>query len=526
MRNYDDAHKGACKVRFHAMSLQGRILGGRYALGSMLGAGGMANVYKATDRVLRRTVAVKVLHFPYDRDPTFVTRFEWEARTAAGLSHPNIVAVFDTGSDDDLHYIVMEYVEGENLAAMMDREGRLAPATAGQIAWSVCQALAAAHTQGLVHRDIKPANVIVSQDGVVKVTDFGIAKAIAGTTVGHTRSGPVLGTASYMSPEQAQGKRVDERSDLYSLGCVLYELLTGAPPFVSDTALGVIFQHVAEDSEPLVERSDIDVGLAKVVGRALAKQPASRYQTARAMGDDLERAVAALVSAGVPSGSHPSGDVHRRPGPAGVPGLPATAATGAAGAATSPRRSARWALLTALAVVAVLLAVLLRDLGSGAGERQVGAVPTIPPANILPPATTSPAATTLLMTTTTTARPSTTLPRSTTSATSSRPPASTQLSLPAALANLTEVLTEGTMEGSVSPRAYDGLVHKAQDVVAALQDGHVDEARKKLDELEGKTEEFIADGEIGPAAAGRVRRAVADFSKVAERGMTERDDGG
>jgi serine/threonine protein kinase len=525
MRDYDDAHEGACKVRFHAMSLQGRILGGRYALGSMLGAGGMANVYKATDRVLQRTVAVKVLHFPYDRDPAFVTRFEWEARTAAALSHPNIVAVFDTGSDDDLHYIVMEYVEGEDLAAMMDREGRLVPATAGQIAWSVCQALAAAHARGLVHRDIKPANIIVSQDGVVKVTDFGIAKAIAATTAGLTRSGPVLGTASYMSPEQAQGRRVDERSDLYSLGCVLYELLTGRPPFVNDTAIGVIFQHVAEDPEPLAERSDIEVGLAKVIGRALAKQPVSRYQTAQARGDDLERVVAGLVPAVVPS-SHPSGDVHQRPRPSGVLGLPATAATGAAGAAF-PRRAAGWALLAGLAVVAVLLAVLLRDLGSPAGERQVGALPTIPPASTLPPATTSPVATTLLRTTTSTARPSTTtLPRSTTSATSSKPPASTQLSLPAALANLTEVLTAGTMEGSVSAQAYDDLVHKAQDVVAALQDGNVGEAQKKLGELEEKTDGFIANGEIGPAAADRVRQAVAEFGKAAERSMALLDDGG
>jgi serine/threonine protein kinase len=178
------------------MDLEGRILDGRYRLGSLLGVGGMARVYLASDRVLERQVAVKVLSPPYAQDPVFVERFRREARSAARLSHPNIVAVFDSGSDAGEHYLVMEYVAGQSLAE-----------------------LAAAHAQGLVHRDVKPANVLVGAEGRVKVADFGIVKAAATVTL--TGTGTVLGTAAYLSPEQAQGGPVDARSDLYSLGCVL-----------------------------------------------------------------------------------------------------------------------------------------------------------------------------------------------------------------------------------------------------------------------------------------------------------------
>src|SRR5215218_8513615 len=206
------------------MDLEGRTLDGRYHLGSLLGAGGMASVHLATDRVLQRQVAVKVLSPPDAQDPLFVERFRREARAAARLSHPNIVSVFDSGSDDGLHYLVMEYVPGESLAQLLQRQGRLAPRRAVELASQVCAALAAAHAQGLVHRDVKPGNVLVGANGQVKVTDLGIVKASAGTTL--TGSGKVLGTAAYLSPEQAGGGPVDARADLYGLGCVLYELLT------------------------------------------------------------------------------------------------------------------------------------------------------------------------------------------------------------------------------------------------------------------------------------------------------------
>jgi len=203
----------------------------------------MASVYWATDRVLQRTVAVKVLGPPYDQDPAFVDRFRHEARAAAGLSHPNIVAVFDRGSAAGVHYLVMEYVQGETLAGTLRRQGVLEPRRAAEVGrrW-VCEALEAAHARGLVHRDIKPANVLVSRAGLVKVADFGIAKAAATPTL--TGSRGLLGTAAYLSPEQAQGGPVDARSDLYALGCVLYELLTGAPPFVADSPLVAVARQV------------------------------------------------------------------------------------------------------------------------------------------------------------------------------------------------------------------------------------------------------------------------------------------
>jgi serine/threonine protein kinase len=249
------------------MDLEGRILDGRYQLGSLLGAGGMARVNLATDRVLERQVAVKVLSPSDAQDPVFVERFRREARAAARLSHPNIVAVFDSGSDADQPYLVMEYVPGQSLAQLLARQGRLAPRRAVELAIQVCAALAAAHAQGLVHRDIKPANVLVSPDGQVQVSDFGIVKAAAATTL--TGTGTVLGTAAYLSPEQAQGGPVDARSDLYGLGCVLYELLCGSPPFGSGadrSPVAVATRHVSEPPEPPSARNpQVDPALEAVV---------------------------------------------------------------------------------------------------------------------------------------------------------------------------------------------------------------------------------------------------------------------
>ena len=208
------------------------VLGGRYEIGPELGRGGMAKVFRATDNVLGRPVAVKVLAPQYAEDPSFVDRFRREAQAAARLNHPNVVGVYDTGSDDGIHYIVMEYIEGRTLADYLSGGGRIMPQRAIDIADAVTSALAAAHAEGVIHRDIKPGNIMITPRGDVKVTDFGIARVVAGAdTVAQTAA--VLGTASYLSPEQAQGERIDPRSDLYSLGCVLYEMLTGRPSTLS-----------------------------------------------------------------------------------------------------------------------------------------------------------------------------------------------------------------------------------------------------------------------------------------------------
>ena len=222
-----------------------RVLGGRYRLLEVLGTGGMATVYRAGDEVLDREVAVKVLSPQYATDPGFLARFEREARHVARLSHPRIVTVFDSGIDGEMPYIVMELAAGRTLRELLDEAGPRPAGEAVSIAAAVCEALEAAHAAGLVHRDIKPANIVLS-GGQVKVLDFGIAWAPDRAT----RTQAVMGTAAYLSPEQASGARAGPQSDLYSLGCVLFEMLTGAPPFVGDSPVGIAYRHVHEDPGP------------------------------------------------------------------------------------------------------------------------------------------------------------------------------------------------------------------------------------------------------------------------------------
>jgi serine/threonine-protein kinase len=265
------------------------ILMGRYRVEQELGRGGMAKVYRGQDTVLGRTVAIKILapHFADDQD--FVHRFRREAQAAARISNQNLVSVFDTGSDDGVHFIVMEYVEGRTLADLIAGGGRILPDRAIEIAIDVCRALEAAHAQGVIHRDIKPGNIMLDEKGHVKVTDFGIAR-VTSTAETIAQTAAVLGTASYLSPEQAQGQPVDGRSDLYSLGCVLFETVTGRPPFLGDSPVAVASKHVLEQPTPPSRLNpDVSPDLDAVILRALAKNPANRYQTAEEFREDLER---------------------------------------------------------------------------------------------------------------------------------------------------------------------------------------------------------------------------------------------
>jgi serine/threonine-protein kinase len=265
------------------------LLGGRYLVESELGRGGMATVFKGTDTVLGRPVAVKVLSPQYAGDANFVTRFRREAQSAARLNHPNLVSVYDTGTDDGIHFIVMEYVDAKTLADYLAGGGRIMPERAIEIAEAVCDALSMAHAHGIIHRDIKPANIMITSKGDVKVTDFGIARVISGAdTIAQTAA--VLGTASYLSPEQAQSQPVDQRSDLYSLGVVLYEMVTGRPPFSGDSPVMVASKHVLEQPTPPSKLNpDVAPGLEAVVMKALSKNPDNRYQDADEMRSDLER---------------------------------------------------------------------------------------------------------------------------------------------------------------------------------------------------------------------------------------------
>jgi eukaryotic-like serine/threonine-protein kinase len=266
----------------------GRILADRYELGRLIGRGGMAEVYAARDRLLDREVAVKVLRERFREDASFTARFNDEARNVARLAHPNLVVVFDTGVDADQPFIVMERIHGRTLQQALDAGG-LTEDRGLQVAADVCGALGYAHRNLLVHRDVKPGNIMLADDGSVKVTDFGIARAMSDETV--TATAAVLGTAAYLSPEQAQGRRVDARSDLYSLGVVLYELLTGKVPFSGDSAVSVALQHVRASPEPPRRLVPTVSKAAETIAlRLLEKDPDKRYQSADDVRVDLERA--------------------------------------------------------------------------------------------------------------------------------------------------------------------------------------------------------------------------------------------
>ena len=265
------------------------VLGNRYRVEAKIGAGGMAEVYRGFDQVLNRTVAIKVLNPQFARDDAFVERFRREAQAAARLNHPNIVGVYDHGSDEGTQYIVMEFIEGRTLADALGAGRRPTPVQSAEVAEHICDALAAAHGQGVIHRDIKPENVMVTRDGTVKVMDFGIARLLTGPETAPQTSA-VLGTASYLSPEQAQGQPVDARSDIYSLGTVLYEMLAGRPPFTGDSPVSIAYKHVNETPvPPSVHNPDVPARLDAVVMRALAKNPANRYQSAEEFAQDLDR---------------------------------------------------------------------------------------------------------------------------------------------------------------------------------------------------------------------------------------------
>ncbi len=266
-------------------------LGERYQVEARIGAGGMAEVFRGFDPVLSRTVAIKVLLPQFARDTSFVHRFRREAQAAARLNQPNIVGVYDSGSDDDTQYIVMEFIEGRTLAEFMSAGRRPTPVQAAEIAQKIAAAIAAAHAQGVIHRDIKPGNVMVTRDGTVKVMDFGIARMLGPETAPQTSA--VLGTASYLSPEQAQGTPVDARTDIYSLGAVLYELLTGRPPFTGDSSVAVAYKQVNETPElPSSLNPDVSPSMDAVVMKALSKNPSNRYQSAEEFSADLARVIA------------------------------------------------------------------------------------------------------------------------------------------------------------------------------------------------------------------------------------------
>ena len=357
-----------------------RVLGNRYEITKAIARGGMARVYLARDRSLDRPVAVKELVPEFAADESFVERFRREAQAAANLTHPNIVGVYDWGTQDNTYFIIMEYVDGPVLSKVLRDEGPLHPRRAAELASEVAAALGFAHSRGVVHRDVKPGNVILTSSGQAKVTDFGIARAMSAPEENLTQAGSVMGTATYFSPEQAQGLQVDQRSDLYSLGVVLFEMVTGRTPFTGETPLAIAYKHVQDQPPaPSTLVSGLPAGLEAVIMKLLRKRPEDRYANAEDLRADLRRFLNGQATLAE----------QERAAAVGTP-TSAVAATGAAVAAADPapvaepdpepvdeEQSRTGMYLGILVVLLVILAGVLfwfaRSLGDG-GKVQVPAV--------------------------------------------------------------------------------------------------------------------------------------------------------
>lgn len=358
-------------------------LGDRYDVGQVIGRGGMAEVYEGTDRRLNRRVAIKVLRPDLARDPMFQERFRREAQSAAGLNHPNIVAIYDTGEDligdgpnqVNVPYIVMEFVDGVTLRHMLNNGPRILPERALEVIAGVLAALDYAHRHGIVHRDIKPANIMINTNGDSKVMDFGIARAMSDAATSVTATSAVMGTAQYLSPEQARGELVDARSDIYSSGCVLYELLTGVTPFNGDSPVAIAYQHVNEPPKPPSSLDNsIPSSLDSITLGALAKSPSNRYQTAAEMRSDVERSIA-----GMPIVSRQNHATQAIPNNAPTTAIPIVDGFPGAVAVAAPKKTnnrARWFFTGFATVLAASLIFLLGDNLFNTGPETV-AVPNV-----------------------------------------------------------------------------------------------------------------------------------------------------
>jgi tRNA A-37 threonylcarbamoyl transferase component Bud32 len=463
------------------------VLADRYELGPVVGEGGMARVHRGYDRHLRRPVAVKVLASPYDRDRAFVERFRREARSAAGLSHPNVVAVFDSGSYHGTHFIVTELVEGETLADRL-RRGPMPPEEAVAVSVDVCRALEAAHARGLIHRDVKPGNVMLPPDGRVKVVDFGIARAAGSDTL--TGTGVVLGSTAYLAPEQASGQPVDERADLYALGCVLYEMLTGAVPFSADTPVATMYRHVNEDPPAPSSILAVPPALEAVVMRCLEKDPRRRFRSAA----DLEQALlaarggttplavartdetqpivvggAAPVPVAVPGGTAPL-----EPAPTAPPIAPPRRPRG-----TSHRRSGRprsWlvavlGVAVAVAVLGALIAANGDPLPSRRQMRQASASATGQQARSTGPST---------------------------------DPFET------AWSNLVAAIGSARVTGDLDEHVANELSKHATELADAYRVGDAQKVGESLAKLEEAFSHAIDEGQVSPSATDAIDQAISD----------------
>jgi len=473
------------------MSMDGTVLVDRYAVGQLLGRGGMAEVFLATDRVLDRPVAVKVLGSWLADDRTFVERFRREALSAARISHPNLVAVFDAGSEGDVHFIVMELVPGETLADVLRREGRIASPLATQIASSVGDALATAHAAGIVHRDVKPANVMRTPDGRTKLMDLGIARGIEGESI--TRASSILGTAGYVSPEQARGEPVDHRSDIYSLGCVLYEMLTGRQPFLADNPVAVAYQHVHEAPVPPSSlEPSVPGALESIVLRAMEKDPQARFQDAAEMVAALEDGTAPIPTLGsgggqVTGATQPMPGLPTTPAPVVASATPSTAVLTRRSDRPSPRRR-----MVPLLIVVVVLALL---------GGLAFALFTSDPSSGGNGAARSPSAS---------VSPSRSSPSPSPSPTPSQLPADP---VQAAVSALQTLVADGLDDGTISEHAADEIQKKLEDALEKYAEGDTGKAIEELEHLRDDLDRMVDHDEVAHSEVQRLDKAIEDIEQ-------------
>jgi eukaryotic-like serine/threonine-protein kinase len=357
------------------------VFSNRYEIQRGIARGGMAEVYLARDQLLDRPVAVKVLFPEYARDPSFVERFRREAQSAAGLNHPNIVAIYDWGQERGTYFIVMEYVRGRSLREVVHVNGPFSARRTAEIGAEIAGALEFAHRNGVVHRDVKPGNVLLTADGDVKVTDFGIARA--GTSDALTQTGAVMGTATYFSPEQAQGLDVDGRSDVYSLGVVLYEMATGVPPFTGESPVAVAYKHVREKPErPSVHAPDLPPDLERIILTAMSKDIDSRYQTADELRTDLLRFVRGQPPLGGPAAAvvaDETADAGAAPTQVAYAPVPPSEVD----RAREARRKRLGAIVAGLLGTALIAAVIIGLVAFGSGGGGGGGGPTVEVPNVI-----------------------------------------------------------------------------------------------------------------------------------------------
>ena len=472
------------------------LLAGRYELGDLIGRGGMGVVYRATDKLLGRVVAVKLLPDDRAEDPMFVTRFEREALSAAALNHPNIVSVFDTGRDGGTHFIVMEYVEGANLATLVRRRGRLPPAEAADIAAQVASAIAAAHRAGIVHRDIKPANLMLDSHGTVKVLDFGIARASAGTTL--TQPALVLGSAPYLAPEVVRGERADERSDIYSLGCVIYELVAGEPPFTGENPASILHQHNARQPRPL---ADIDPAVPaafdRLVMRMLAKDPDERPQRRRSADRGHPRRR--------PRRRHRADGDHARRVRGGTHRyrrLPA-ASTVSSRRAGRPRGRHRAGARRACSDAAGLLQTATPQDGGGLQGWPAPGGRRPPDGHDDNTTDRHQRRSTTVATTTATPPTTTTSQTATVKHASAQPPTVAQTS-----GALTSLVTQDLQSGQIDQQAAQALTGQLQGILNAYDNANTIDALNHLSNLTAQDQQLVSHGDIQPGAEPAISAAV------------------